>query len=84
MQDPREGHYGPAMHILRYLKSSPGQRILLSSADDLSLRAYCDSDGAGCPMTRRSTAEYILMLGSTPLLYILMLGSTPLSWKIYL
>jgi len=44
MQDPRQGHWDAAMHLLRYLKSSPGQGILLPSSNDLHLHVYCDSN----------------------------------------
>lgn len=41
--------------------------MLLSSTSDLRLQAYCDSDWASCPMTRRSTSDYFIQLGSSPL-----------------
>lgn len=46
MQDPRKDHWDAAMRVLRYLKSHPGQGVLLSSTSDLRLQAYCDSDWA--------------------------------------
>jgi hypothetical protein len=67
MHDPHQGHLDVAMRVFRYLKSSPGQGIFLSSSSDLTLQAYCDSDWAGCPMTRRSTTGYFTQLGSSPL-----------------
>ncbi|KAL9814455.1 putative RNA-directed DNA polymerase [Arabidopsis thaliana] len=54
MQAPREAHLEAAMRIVRYLKGSPGQGILLSSNKDLTLEVYCDSDFQSCPLTRRS------------------------------
>ena len=67
MHDPRQGHLDAAMRVLRYLKSSPGQGLFLSSSSDLTLQAYCDSNWASCPMTRRSTTGYFTQLGSSPL-----------------
>jgi hypothetical protein len=54
-----------ALHVLCYLKGAPGQGLFFSSQNDMSLRAFCDSDWAGCPMTWRSTAGYCVFLGSS-------------------
>lgn len=51
MQEPREGHWEAAMHVMRYLNSSPGQGIVLPKDNDLKLVAYCDLDWASCPLT---------------------------------
>lgn len=67
MQDPRQGHWDAAICLLRYLKSSPGQGLLLPSSNDLNLHVYCDSDWASCPMMRRSITGYLVMLGSAPI-----------------
>ncbi|GLT30031.1 hypothetical protein SLA2020_048560 [Shorea laevis] len=55
MEEPKQEHFNAAMKVLRYVKNSPGQGILLSSFSPLHLVAYCDADWAGCPRTRRST-----------------------------
>ena len=52
---------------MRYLKSAPGQAICLSSKSDFHLYAYCDSDWAGCPLTRRSITGYFILLGCSPI-----------------
>nr|KYP56669.1 hypothetical protein KK1_002913 [Cajanus cajan] len=44
MHAPRKPHMEAAMRILRYLKNNPGQGLFFSSQNDLSLRAFCDSD----------------------------------------
>lgn len=40
MQKPRELQWGAAMRVVRYLKGTPGQGILLSSEADTSLSVY--------------------------------------------
>uniref|UniRef100_A0A2N9FIZ1 Uncharacterized protein n=1 Tax=Fagus sylvatica TaxID=28930 RepID=A0A2N9FIZ1_FAGSY len=67
MHDPRAAHLDAAMRILRYLKFTPGQGLLLTSTSSLQVRAYCDSDWASCPMTRRSTTGYFTLLGDSPI-----------------
>lgn len=65
LQSPRQKHWDAATRLVRYLKGSPGQGILLSSRNDLKLSVYCDSDWAACPLTRRSLSGYIVMLGNS-------------------
>lgn len=52
---------------MRYLKSHPGQGILLRASSSFRLRAYCDSDWASCPITRRSLTVYLVFLGDSPI-----------------
>ncbi|RVW82461.1 Retrovirus-related Pol polyprotein from transposon RE2 [Vitis vinifera] len=54
MQEPRIEHWEAALRVVRYLKGTPGQGILLRADSDLSLQGWCDSDWAACPVTRRS------------------------------
>ena len=65
MHEPRLHHMTAALRVVKYLKSCPGQGLLLSSNNDLSLKAFCDSDWAGCPITRRSTTGYCVFLGNS-------------------
>ena len=67
MHQPRHGHWLAALRVLRYLKAAPRQGIFLPSKCDLQLHAYCDSDWAGCPLTRRSLTGYFILLGSSPI-----------------
>jgi len=65
MHEPRQPHMAAALRVVRYLKSAPGQGLLLHSNNSLHLRAFCDSDWAGCPVTRRSTTGYCVFLGNS-------------------
>lgn len=65
LSQPRQKHWEAALRLVRYLKGAPGQGILLSSQTDLLISAYCDSDWAACPLTRRSLTGYIVMLGNS-------------------
>ncbi|KAJ4818592.1 Retroelement pol polyprotein-like [Rhynchospora pubera] len=67
MHAPLDVHYDAAIRVMRYLKGSPGQGILLSANSDLTLYGYCDSDWATCPLTRRSLTGYFVMLGTSPI-----------------
>ncbi|PRQ55225.1 putative RNA-directed DNA polymerase [Rosa chinensis] len=65
MHEPRLQHMTAALRVVRYLKSSPGQGLLLHANNPLNLKAFCDSDWAGCPITRRSTTSYCVFLGDS-------------------
>lgn len=56
---PRKNHSKATNRVLRYLKGTPGQGILLPPDGPSNLTAYCDSDWLGCPFTRLSRTEYI-------------------------
>ncbi|CAH9146720.1 unnamed protein product [Cuscuta epithymum] len=67
MQAPRQDHWTAALRVVRYLKGTPGQGILLSSTCDLTLTGWCDSDWASCPLTRWSLTGWIVFLGTSPI-----------------
>jgi len=52
-----------ALWVVRYLKGAPGQGLFFSSNSDFRLKAYCDSNWTGCPLTMRSTTGYCVFLG---------------------
>lgn len=66
MQNPTMDHWAATVRVLRYLKSHPGQGIFLSKHSSLQVSAYCDSDWASCPLTRRSITGYFIRLGDSP------------------
>ncbi|CAH9080033.1 unnamed protein product [Cuscuta epithymum] len=67
MQKPLNDHWNAALRVVRYLKGSPGQGILLRTDSDLTLSGWCDSDWAACPITRRSLSGWLVFLGHSPI-----------------
>lgn len=67
MQHPCDAHMQVALHLLKYLIGTSTQGILLASTSSVELHAYSDSDWATCPMTRRSTTRFCVLLGSSPI-----------------
>ncbi|XP_019258159.1 PREDICTED: uncharacterized protein LOC109236430 [Nicotiana attenuata] len=67
MQNPRDTHLRASVHVLRYLKGSLSLGIFLSNSRDYRVRAFCDSDWAACPETRKSVSGYIVLLGDSPI-----------------
>ena len=67
MHEPHAHHWDAAIWVLRYLKHSPGQGILLRTPESLQLVAFCDSDWASCPSTHRLTTGYFVMLRGCPI-----------------
>jgi len=65
MHEPGQPHMAAAFRVVRYLKSAPGQGLLLHSHNSLNLRLFYDLDWVGCPITRRSTTGYCLFLGKS-------------------
>ncbi|KAF5475752.1 hypothetical protein F2P56_007527, partial [Juglans regia] len=65
MHHPSTSHLATAHKVLRYLKNTPGQGILLSSTSSIQLKGYCDSDWATCPDTQKSITGYCIFLGQS-------------------
>ncbi|XP_021986473.1 uncharacterized mitochondrial protein AtMg00810-like [Helianthus annuus] len=64
--DPLQNHMDAATRVLRYLKSTPGQGIVLPKEGGMNLLSYCDADWLGCPLSRKSRTGYLLSLGGAP------------------
>nr|XP_016513069.1 PREDICTED: uncharacterized mitochondrial protein AtMg00240-like [Nicotiana tabacum] len=69
-QDPRELHLKAAFHLLIYLKGDPSMGIFISHDPTFKVRAYCDSDRAACPNSRKLVSGYLVLLGNSPMLEI--------------
>ncbi|GKA72567.1 retrovirus-related pol polyprotein from transposon TNT 1-94 [Tanacetum coccineum] len=65
-QNPTSVHVQAVKHLLIYLLNSHGQGIILADNSAVQLTAYYDSNRASCPMTRRSTTGYYILLGQSP------------------
>uniref|UniRef100_A0A3Q7JDI9 Reverse transcriptase Ty1/copia-type domain-containing protein n=1 Tax=Solanum lycopersicum TaxID=4081 RepID=A0A3Q7JDI9_SOLLC len=65
LQQPKKSHMEAALRIVRYVKNQPGLGVLLSSNKNTTLTAYCDSDWASCPHTRRSVTGYLVKFGDS-------------------
>src|SRR5262249_7772916 len=55
-------HLQATYKILRYLKAEPGKGLFYRSSSDLSVKAYCDLDWAGCIDTRKSVTGFCVIL----------------------
>lgn len=65
MQNPKQEHRDAILQVVRCLKGGPDQSLLFSFTNNLQLYAYCDSDYASCPITRRSLIGYFITLSSS-------------------
>jgi len=62
MANPTEEHLQKALHIVKYLGSTPNLALHFSGAS--SLDCYSDSDWASDSETQRSTSSYSIFLGN--------------------
>lgn len=83
MQSPRQDNWDASLHVVKYLKSNPGQGILLTNTPTLQLHGWWDSDWAACPLTRRSLTGYFVQLGDSPISWKTKKQDTASSLKIY-
>eukprot|EP00253_Pinus_taeda_P023981 PITA_23981 len=67
LQNPRESHWEAAKRILRYVRGTIQFGIHYSAKATPLLVGFTDSDWAGDPDDRKSTAGYVFTLGSGPI-----------------
>eukprot|EP00253_Pinus_taeda_P026527 PITA_26527 len=67
MQNPRESHWKAAKRILRYVRGTVQFGIHYSAKAAPLLVGFTDSNWAGDPDDRKSTAGYVFTLGSGPI-----------------
>ncbi|WOH15705.1 hypothetical protein DCAR_0935248 [Daucus carota subsp. sativus] len=64
---PRACHLDAAYKVVRYLKHTIGQGILLSAHSSLSLTAFADADSGACPQTHQSLTDIAILFNSIQL-----------------
>nr|XP_016483297.1 PREDICTED: uncharacterized mitochondrial protein AtMg00810-like [Nicotiana tabacum] len=67
MQDSRQTHLNASLRVLRYLFKDPGLGLFMSSSPSYQLLAFCDSDWAACPNSRKSVSGFFISFGSSPI-----------------
>ncbi|KAG7536881.1 hypothetical protein ISN44_As13g008040 [Arabidopsis suecica] len=67
MYAPKNAHWNVVLRMVRYLKNSPGQGVLLRANTPQILTAWCDSDHGSCPLTHRSLSGWFIQFGDSPL-----------------
>ena len=67
MQHPHESHWKAAKRIIRYIRGTVQFGIHYSTGATPLLVGFTDSDWAGDPDDRKSTAGYVFTLGSGPI-----------------
>ncbi|KAG8503082.1 hypothetical protein CXB51_000899 [Gossypium anomalum] len=60
---PTITHLQAAYRVLRYLNGCPASGLFFYASSSPVLKAFSDSDWAGCPMARRSVTGYCLFYG---------------------
>nr|GEZ37617.1 uncharacterized mitochondrial protein AtMg00810-like [Tanacetum cinerariifolium] len=65
LHNPHTTHLTALHRVIRYLKLSPGQGLYFPKHNPLSFHAYCDSDWANCPSSRRSISGFGIFLGTS-------------------
>jgi len=58
VSQPRKPHLDVVHHLLRYIKSSPGQGLVFSNSFSLQLKAFSDADWGSCLDTRCSVTGF--------------------------
>ncbi|XP_075088251.1 secreted RxLR effector protein 161-like [Nicotiana tabacum] len=64
-QRPKKSHMEAALRVVKYIKNSLGQGILLLSKLNNTISAYCDADWAACPFLRKSISGYLVKFGDS-------------------
>ena len=64
LSSPTTTHHQAALWVLKYIKGTPSLGLFFPSNSDMKLKAYSDSDWAGCPDNQRSVIGFSVYLGN--------------------
>lgn len=67
LQAPHIAHLDVVVRVVRCLKGTPRQDILLRADNDLTLQGWCDSDWGAYHIRRRFLSGWLLFLGASPI-----------------
>jgi len=62
---PTTVHWATILHILRHIRGTVFQSLLLSSTSSLQLRAYFDTDHDSDPLERKSVTDFCIFLSDS-------------------
>jgi hypothetical protein len=65
LENPGRDHWEGVKRVFRYLKATSDLKLTFRRTKKFVLKAYVDSDFAGCLDTSRSTTGWIFLLGGT-------------------
>lgn len=65
MQKSKLSHWNVTLKVVKYIKSTPGLGLFMSSGKKSNLTSYCVADWASYPNTRRSVTGYLLKFGGS-------------------
>ncbi|XP_070008186.1 uncharacterized mitochondrial protein AtMg00810-like [Nicotiana sylvestris] len=65
MHKPKRTYMNAALRVIKYVKNTPGLGLLMSSHQSDNLVAFCDSDWAFCPQSRKFVTDYLVKIGNS-------------------
>lgn len=66
-KSPSQAHHKATTHVLHYLKGTINRSLYFNDQQNFKLEAFCDSDWAAFPITRRLVSGYYITFGGTPI-----------------
>ena len=67
MHAPTDSHWGAVKRIMRYLRGTTTYGLHITRSSSFALHGFTDADWAGSTDNRKSTCDYVVFLGQTPI-----------------